>query len=61
MNIILILFPLALGLGLAGLIAFFWCLRSGQYSDLEGSGWRVLEDDDIDDSPPAAVVLPEQR
>ncbi len=61
MNIILILFPLALGLGLAGLIAFFWCLRSGQYSDLEGSGWRVLEDDDIDHSPPAAVVLPEER
>lgn len=63
MNIILILFPLALGLGLAGLIAFFWCLRSGQYGDLEGSGWRVLDDDDIDidNSPPAAVVLPEER
>lgn len=47
MNILVILFPLALGLGLAGLGAFFWCMRTGQYADLEGSGWRVLQDDDL--------------
>jgi cbb3-type cytochrome oxidase maturation protein len=47
MNILVILFPLALGLGLAGLAAFFWCMRNGQYADLEGSGWRVLQDDDL--------------
>ncbi|HEV7256152.1 MAG TPA: cbb3-type cytochrome oxidase assembly protein CcoS [Bosea sp. (in: a-proteobacteria)] len=47
MNILVILFPLALGLGLAGLGAFFWCMRNGQYADLEGSGWRVLQDDDL--------------
>jgi cbb3-type cytochrome oxidase maturation protein len=46
MNIIVILFPLALGLGLAGLGAFFWCMRSGQYADLDGAAWRVLQDDD---------------
>ena len=46
MNIIVILFPLALGLGLAGLGAFFWCMRSGQYVDLDGAAWRVLQDDD---------------
>ena len=50
MNIIVVLFPLALGLGLAGLAAFFWCMRSGQYADLEGAGWRVL--DDSDQAPP---------
>ncbi|HEY5793994.1 MAG TPA: cbb3-type cytochrome oxidase assembly protein CcoS [Bosea sp. (in: a-proteobacteria)] len=47
MNILVILFPLALGLGLMGLAAFFWCMRNGQYADLEGSGWRVLQDDDL--------------
>jgi cbb3-type cytochrome oxidase maturation protein len=46
MNIIMILFPLALGLGLVGLGAFFWCMRSGQYADLDGAAWRVLQDDD---------------
>lgn len=50
MNIIVILFPLALALGLCGLGGFFWCMRSGQYDDLEGSGWRALQDDDLADS-----------
>lgn len=57
MNILAILLPLALGLGLLGLAAFFWCMRSGQFVDLEGAGWRVLGDDDIasgeDRRPPA--------
>jgi cbb3-type cytochrome oxidase maturation protein len=47
MNILVVLFPLALGLGLTGLGAFFWCMRNGQYADLEGSGWRILQDDDL--------------
>lgn len=51
MNILAILLPLALGLGLLGLAAFFWCLRSGQFIDLEGAGWRMLEDDDISRDP----------
>lgn len=46
MNIIAVLFPLALGLGLAGLGAFFWCMGTGQFADLEGAGWRVLKDED---------------
>lgn len=55
MNIIAILFPLALGLGLAGLGAFFWCMRSGQYADLDGAAWRVLQDDDAPASPRGRV------
>ncbi|PTM41780.1 cbb3-type cytochrome oxidase assembly protein CcoS [Bosea sp. 124] len=47
MNILVVLFPLALGLGLIGLAGFFWCMRTGQYADLEGSGWRMLQDDDL--------------
>lgn len=51
MNILVILFPLALGLGLVGLLAFFWCMRTGQFADLEGPGWRALQDDDLPRSP----------
>ncbi len=40
------LIPCALLLGLAGLVAFLWSLNSGQFEDLEGAGWRALQDDD---------------
>ncbi len=49
MNILVILVPLALSLGLLGLLAFFWSIRSGQYDDLEGASYRVLRDDDLRD------------
>jgi cbb3-type cytochrome oxidase maturation protein len=38
--------PLALGLGLLGLGAFLWSLKTGQYDDLEGAAWRAVMDDD---------------
>jgi cbb3-type cytochrome oxidase maturation protein len=41
---LLILIPVALFLGLLGLGAFLWSLKSGQYDDLEGAAWRVLDD-----------------
>ena len=40
------LIPVALFLGLLGLAAFIWALRSGQFEDLEGAAYRALEDDD---------------
>ncbi len=46
MNGLLILIPVALFLGGLGLAAFIWSLRSGQYEDLEGAAWRILQDDD---------------
>ncbi len=46
MNNLLILIPVALGLGLAGLAAFVWSLRANQYDDLDGAAQRILEDDD---------------
>ncbi|MCB8838590.1 cbb3-type cytochrome oxidase assembly protein CcoS [Aurantimonas sp. VKM B-3413] len=46
MNVLVILLPIALLLGLTGLGAFFWALRSGQYDDIDGAAWRVLADDD---------------
>ncbi|MEN3290636.1 MAG: hypothetical protein V7634_4936 [Bradyrhizobium sp.] len=46
MEILVILVPLALALGLAGVLAFLWSLKSGQYDDLEGAAWRAIADDD---------------
>ena len=43
---LLYLIPVALFLGGLGLAAFIWSLRSGQYDDLEGASWRILQDDD---------------
>jgi len=48
MNVLVYLVPMAVGLGLAGLFAFLWALRSGQYSDVDGAALRILSDDDID-------------
>ncbi len=47
MNVLVYLLPMALGLGLIGLFAFLWALKSGQYEDLEGAGLRPLSDDDL--------------
>jgi len=48
MNVLVYLVPMALGLGLIGLFAFLWSLKSGQYSDVDGAALRVLSDDDIE-------------
>ena len=47
MNVLVYLVPMALGLGLAGLFAFLWSLRSGQYDDVDGAALRILDDDDV--------------
>jgi cbb3-type cytochrome oxidase maturation protein len=46
MSILIYLIPIALFLGLAGLGAFIWSLKSGQYDDLEGAALRVLLEED---------------
>lgn len=51
MDILLFLIPMALFLGLLGLGAFLWALRSGQFDDLDGAAQRILFDDD-DEIPP---------
>ena len=47
MNILVVLLPLALGLGGCGLLACLWAMRSGQFEDLDGAGWRAIADDDL--------------
>jgi cbb3-type cytochrome oxidase maturation protein len=47
MNVLVYLLPIALSLGLLGLGAFLWSLKSGQYEDLDGAAVRILDDDDV--------------
>ena len=49
MDVLLYLIPIAIFLGLLGLVGFLWSLKSGQFEDLEGAKWRILEDDDLPD------------
>jgi cbb3-type cytochrome oxidase maturation protein len=48
------LIPAALFLGLLGLAAFLWALRSGQFEDLEGASWRAIQDSERPDVPTGA-------
>lgn len=47
MNVLIYLVPMALLLGLIGLLGFMWTLRANQYEDLDGAALRILPDDDI--------------
>ena len=49
MSALVFLIPVALGLGLIGLIAFLWALKSGQYDDLDGAANRILFEEDGED------------
>lgn len=46
MTVLAYLIPIALALGLVGLAAFLWAMRSGQFEDLDGAAERILFDDD---------------
>ncbi len=53
MNGLAVLIPIALGLGMFGLVAFFWALKRGQFEDLDGAAARILIDDEGDEAPKA--------
>ncbi len=40
------LIPIALGMGLLGLVAFLWSMRDGQYDDMDGAANRILIEDE---------------
>lgn len=46
MSVLALLIPTSIVLGLIGLGAFLWSMRSGQYEDLMGSAERVLLDEE---------------
>lgn len=48
MDVLIYLIPVALVLGMAGLAAFIWSLKAGQYDDMKGAAERILHDDDSD-------------
>ena len=56
MNVLAILIPVSVALGLLGLVGFLWLLRHDQFEDPQGQANRVLSDryDDhpADDEPP---------
>lgn len=60
MNVILILVGFSLMVALAGLAAFFWSVRNGQYDDPYGSSVRILFDDERpeESESPAADATP---
>ena len=47
MNVIIYLIPISIGLGLCGLLGFFWSVRTRQYEDLESDAIRGLSAEDI--------------
>ena len=46
MNMWIFLIPVSLFLGVVGLGAFFWSLKTRQYDDLDGAAHRILIDDE---------------
>lgn len=45
MNIIMLMIPMALILGIGFVAAFFWATSAGQFDDLETPAHRILKDD----------------
>ena len=46
MSALLWLVPIAICLGLLGLIAFFWSMKTGQFEDTKGDAGRILHSED---------------
>lgn len=55
MNILLLLAPFSVVLGLIAVAAFVWTLRAGQYDDIKGSAERILLDDDALEAEPRPI------
>lgn len=53
MESLYLLIPLSVVLVFVIGVVFWWSVRSGQFDDLEGPGYRVVVDDD---APPSAKL-----
>lgn len=61
MEILYLLVPLSVVLVFVIAVIFWWSLKSGQFEDMEGPGYRILMDDDksgAEGNPP--TVDPDQ-
>ncbi|MBS1131235.1 MAG: Cytochrome oxidase maturation protein cbb3-type [Proteobacteria bacterium] len=56
MESVYLLIPVSVILVFGIALAFWWSVRSGQFDDLEGPGFRILMDDN---PPPTPVEQPE--
>ena len=61
MTALLYLMPAALLLGLLGLLAFLWALKTGQFDDLDGAAQRILIDDEEKQPAEPANLKPRPR
>jgi cbb3-type cytochrome oxidase maturation protein len=46
---IFLLITIALIIAIGGWLLFLWSVRSGQYDDMEGPKYRMLDDDEGDE------------
>ena len=60
MNILLLLAPFSVFLGLRAVGAFIWTLRASQYDDIQGAAERILIDDDDQPGPPETMEAPDR-
>jgi len=56
MSTLYLLIPLAAILVVIAVALFLWSVKSGQFEDMEGPGFRILMDDDEDMIPDDAKV-----
>ena len=61
MGVLVFLIPVTIAMGLIGLFAFFWSLRSGQYNDLDGDATRILNPDEDRPLVPTAPAPPKEK
>jgi cbb3-type cytochrome oxidase maturation protein len=61
MSVLIYLIPAALFLGLLGLGAFLWALKSGQFDDLDGAAERILIEDEAPEENGIAPRSPRRR
>jgi len=58
LEILYLLIPLSVLLVFAIAVGFWWSVKSGQFDDLEGPGFKILMDDD---RPPAPAPSDEDK
>ena len=51
MEVLAILIPVSIGLGIVGLLAFFWTMKNRQYEDPQGDAERILRHFEIRNRP----------
>ncbi len=60
MESIFLLIPVSVLLVFGIAYGFWWSVRSGQFDDMEGPGFKVVMDDDRPDQSAKAAVEPTQ-